>query len=338
MKRDPLFHVGDVPVYGDRILSPMAGYSDVPYRAICRAFGSAMHYTEFVAVDVLQDGRNKMWHLLDHKPDEHPLVFQIFGNDPQKFLRAGQNILPLGPDIIDVNMGCSTRRVTGRGAGVGLMREPAVVAELFGVLTRHLPVPITAKIRLGWDDRVNFLEIGRILEENGAALIALHARTKEQQYRGEADWDAIAALKQAVTVPVIGNGDVRTPEDVSRLQQYTGCDAVMIGRGAVGNPWIFAGRRREELTYDDFLATVRLHLAEMLAYHGDYGLVLLRKHLKRYFRGLALLRPWVAQMMEAESPAALEMILAETATVVATESDGRIGSLLRQETPASELP
>lgn len=331
----PTFFAGNLPVYGNRILSPMAGYSDVPFRAVCRTFGSAMHYTEFVAVESLQGKPNAAWRLLDRQPDEYPVVFQIFGNDAQMILKAALNILPLRPDIIDVNMGCSTRRVAGRGAGVGMMRKPALVAETFQLLSSQLPVPVTAKLRLGWDDQMNYLKIARILEDNGAALIALHARTKEQKYGGKADWDAIARLKQEVSVPVIGNGDVRTPADAARLQTYTGCDAVMIGRGAAGNPWIFAGLEREELALGHFLATIEYHLDEALAYYGDYGLILLRKHLKRYFRGLQALRPWVPRLMQAGAAEDVRGLFAEMR--VLGGEDVKLAALMLEEERAAPL-
>ena len=283
---DPTFYVGDVPVYGDAILAPMAGYSDVPYRALCRAYGSAMHYTEFVPVEGLLGKKrdNRFWRRLDKKPDEHPLVFQIFGNNAAKILDAALRIQELGPDIIDINMGCSTRRVSGRGAGVGMMPQPALVAETFQLLTSNLDLPVTGKIRLGWDnDQRNFAEIARIMEDNGAALIAMHARTKTQQYGGRADWDSIAYLRSVVSVPVIGNGDVRTPQDIQALKDHTDCEAVMIGRAAIGNPWIFARHSKEELSRGEILYGVRLHAREMVDYYGEkYGLVLFRKHLKQY--------------------------------------------------------
>ncbi|MCC6603632.1 MAG: tRNA-dihydrouridine synthase family protein [Anaerolineae bacterium] len=290
MIQQPLFTVGDVPVFGDAILAPMAGYSDVPYRALCRAYGSAMHYTEFVPVEALLGKRvhERFRQRLDTQPGEHPMVFQIFGNNAQMLLDAARRIQEWGPDIIDINMGCSTRKVSGRGAGVGMMPQPALIAETFKLLSQHLEVPITGKIRLGWDaTQENFLEIGRILEQNGAALIAMHGRTKVQKYGGEANWDAIAALKQAVSVPVIGNGDVQTPEDIDRMKTHTGCDAVMIGRAAIGNPWIFARQRREELAIGDIIQAVRLHAREMVAYYGEApGLRQFRKHLKRYFEDI----------------------------------------------------
>ncbi len=310
MINEPTFWVRDIPVYGDVILSPMAGFSDVPYRALCRAFGSSMNYTEFVPVDSLQGKRNPLWNRLNKKQDEHPIVFQIFGNDAQKFLRAAQRIEELGPDIIDINMGCSTRKVSGRGAGVGMMIQPELVAETFRLLTKHLSVPVTGKIRLGWDDdQRNYLEIARIIEDNGASLVALHARTKEQKYNFEADWDAIAELKQAVNIPVIGNGDVRFPADIDAMKAHTGCDAVMVGRAAVGNPWIFSRKNRADLMVKEIADAVRLHLKEMLAYYGDPdGLVLFRKHLRRYFSGYSvksLLRP----MLLTEDVAEFERLL-----------------------------
>ena len=284
--REPTFWVGDVPVYGDAILSPMAGYSDVPYRAICRFFGSAMSYTEFVPVEALlgRKRNNRFWQRLDRKPDEHPLVFQIFGNNAQMILDAALRIEELEPDIIDINMGCSTRKVSGRGAGAGMMPQPTLVAETFQLLSSSLSVPVTGKIRLGWDnDQRNYAEIARIMEENGASMVALHARTKAQNYGGQADWDEIARLCQTVSVPVIGNGDIRTPEDIERMKARTGCDAVMIGRAAIGNPWIFSRLQRKELSTTEITATVQYHLREMVDYYGEkLGVVLFRKHLKHY--------------------------------------------------------
>ena len=290
MPQDVKFCVRDVPVHGDVILAPMAGYSDVPYRALCRAYGSAMHYTEFVPVEAL-NGRqrdNRFWRRLDKKPDEHPMVFQIFGNNAHKLLDAAMRIEELEPDIIDINMGCSTRRVSGRGAGVGMMPQPGLVEETFRLLSANLKVPVTGKIRLGWDsEQRNYAEIARIMEDNGAALIAMHARTKTQKYGGKADWDAIANLRSAVSVPVLGNGDVRTPDDIKAMKDHTGCDGVLIGRAAIGNPWIFARIEKANLGRKDILAAIHLHMKEMVAYYGEQtGLVLFRKHLKEYVSGL----------------------------------------------------
>ena len=311
--QEPTFFVKDIPVYGDTILSPMAGYSDVPYRALCRSYGSAMHYTEVVPVDAFLGRRinGRYTRRLDKKPDESPMVFQIFGNDAQQLLAGAQRMMQFEPDIIDVNMGCATRKVSGRGAGVGMMPQPDLIAETFRLLTSHLPVPITGKIRLGWEEsQKNYLEIARILEDNGAALIAMHARTKLQKYGGKADWDAIAELRQAVGVPVIGNGDVQTPADIERLKAHTGCDAVMIGRAAIGNPWIFARIDKTDLVYDDVVAAIRLHLTEMVAYYGEKeGMKLFRKHLKRYLQPFVAVQPRLPEMLTVTKQSELEALL-----------------------------
>jgi nifR3 family TIM-barrel protein len=302
---EPTFWVRDVPVYGDVILSPMAGYSDVPYRAICRAYGSAMNYTEFVPVETLLGRRsnNRFWQRLDKKPDEHPIVFQIFGNNAQKILEAALRIEELEPDMIDINMGCSTRRVSGRGAGVGMMPQPRLVAETFQLLSSSLSVPVTGKIRLGWDDKHrNYAEIARIMEDNGASLVAMHARTKAQNYGGQADWDEIARLRQTVSVPVIGNGDVCTPEDIERMKVCTRCDAVMIGRAAIGNPWIFSRLKRKEITTTEIVVTIQYHLREMVSYYGEkLGVVLFRKHLKHYLAEMPEVQALLPRMLQTTS-------------------------------------
>ncbi|MEM9773661.1 MAG: tRNA-dihydrouridine synthase family protein [Chloroflexota bacterium] len=311
---DPTFHVAHIPIYGDVILSPMTGYSDVPYRAICREYGSAMHYTEFVPVEALgkhRDPQNKFWKRLDKQPGENPMVFQIFGNDPQLIVDVARRIESLEPDIIDINMGCSTRRVSGRGAGVGMMKDPDVIAQTFQLLNKHLTVPVTGKIRLGWEENKNYVEVGRILEDSGAQLVAMHGRTKEQKYTGYADWDAIAELKQSVSIPVIGNGDVIEPEDINRMKAYTGCDAVMIGRGAIGNPWIFSRRSRADLTYAELFEAIRIHLIEMLNYHGNpNGLLLFRKHFKKYVQNIGPIEQMMENFMQAQTAERFEEALA----------------------------
>ena len=313
-EKEPTFFVEKIPVYGDVILSPMTGYSDVPYRAICREYGSAMHYTEFVPVEALggkPDSSNKFWRRLDKQKGEFPMVFQIFGNDPKKICDTAMRIEELEPDIIDINMGCSTRRVSGRGAGVGMMKEPKVIAETFRLLTNHLSVPVTGKIRLGWEENKNYVEVGRVLEDNGAQLVAMHGRTKEQKYNGTADWDAIAELKQAVSIPVIGNGDVFEIDDIDRIKAYTGCDAVMIGRGAIGNPWIFSRMQRADLTLKELLRTIRIHVNEMVSYHGPAGLMQFRKHFKKYIQNVAPLEDALPQFMAANSLETFENCLVE---------------------------
>ncbi len=295
MTSRPAFYVRDIPVHGDAILSPMDGFSDLPFRLICRELGSAMSYTEFVNVDELAATRKKdakCWRKLEFHPGERPMTFQIYGHDVDRMVAVAQRLQELPPeqrpDIIDVNMGCYVRNIAERGAGSGLLRFPDRIEALFRRLSAALRVPVTGKIRLGWDDLSrNHVDNARRLEDNGASLIAVHGRTKSQGYGGQADWDAIAEVRQAVRIPVIGNGDVKTAADIARLRAHTGCDGVMIGRAAIGNPWIFAGKDRAQVTLDEKVRLMRRHLALNLDFYGPrFGLLLFRKHAARYIHGL----------------------------------------------------
>lgn len=280
----PAFFIRELPVIGDLILSPMDGISDAPFRSVAHSLGSALSYTEFInAIDIM-NGYPRLEELLYFAPEERPVVYQIFDDEPDRLVQAARRIIAHQPDIIDINMGCSARCVSGRGAGAGLLRTPDKIARIFSTLTRELDVPITGKIRLGWDaDSRNYLEIAKIIEDNGGSLIAVHARTRDQGYTGTVDWDAIAEIKQAVSIPVIGNGDVKTVADIDRIKAQTGCDGVMIGRAAIGNPWIFSRLERHEVPPALERETIHHHLYANLAFYGaDRGLTLFRKHLKRY--------------------------------------------------------
>jgi len=279
-----VFAIKNIPIYGDLILSPMDGYSDLPFRVVCRELGSAMSYTEFInALDILQ-GHPFVHQKLAFLPSEQPVVFQIFDNNPKRLLEVALRLCERGPAVIDINLGCSSKNVSGRGAGAGLLRTPLKIARIFRMLSRALSVPVTAKMRLGWDeDSRNYLLVARIIQENGGALIAVHGRTRQQGYRGQADWEAIAEIRQAVSVPVIANGDVRTVADIERIKALTGCPAVMIGRGAVGNPWIFSRLDREQVPFEDVQRVLRRHLELSLDFYGaERGLVVFRKHARRY--------------------------------------------------------
>lgn len=304
MNDSPSFHIGNLPVYGRAILSPMDGFSDLPFRSLTRRLGSAMSYTEFVnAMDVV-NGHPHLEQRLKFLEKERPVVFQIFDDDPGRLLQAALILRRRDPDIIDVNMGCSAKTVAGRGAGAGLLREPNKIAEIFRSLTRELDIPITGKIRLGWDDNnLNYLEVARTVEANGGSLVAVHGRTKQQAYRGKANWKTIAEIKAAVNIPVIGNGDLRKVRDIQRMLDFTGCDAVMIGRGAIGNPWIFAGLDREEVGLDQVRETMLLHLDSMLDFYGaERGLVLFRKHAARYVSPFGLDHGQREKLLTCERP------------------------------------
>jgi nifR3 family TIM-barrel protein len=283
-KPSPVFRVREIPIYGDLILAPMDGVSALPFRAIVRELGSAMSYTEFInAIDVVYTHP----HLKDrlcYDESERPVVFQLLDNDPERLLKAALRLRPMNPDIIDINLGCAVKPVCTRGAGAGLLREPAKVALIFNSLSKALDIPVTAKIRLGWDDaNRNYVEIARIVEDNGGSLVAVHGRTRQQGFNGCADWDAIAEVKQALSIPVIANGDVRSTTDIAAILAHTGCDAVMIGRAAVENPWIFSRMDRADVPREQVKATLRAHLARNLDMYGpERGLVLFRKYAKGY--------------------------------------------------------
>jgi tRNA-dihydrouridine synthase B len=279
----PNFHVREIPIYGDRLLAPMDGYSDWPFRSLCRELGSAMSYTEFVKVEKILSRSKEPAKRLYFTEVERPITFQIYGDDPDLIIKAALIVQEWKPDIIDLNMGCPAKSIADRGAGVGMMPSPLKIARTFKKLTSTLRVPVTGKIRLGWDKNKNYKLIARIVEENGGSLIAVHGRTKEQRYAGNADWDAIAEVKSLVKIPVIGSGDVRTVDDIQRMKNHTGCDAVMIGRGALANPWIFSGLDREQVPPEQVQETVRRHLAKSVEFYGDEdGSRLFRKYAVQY--------------------------------------------------------
>ena len=300
----PAFWVGDIPVWGRAILSPLDGSSDLPFRAMARRLGSAMSYTEFVnAIDVV-NGAPNLDERLTFLEEARPLVFQVFDDDPERLVEAVHILMPRQPDIIDITMGCSARTVASRGAGAGLLRTPDKIAAIFRRLSDEVDVPVTGKIRLGWDEEnLNYLDVARIVQDNGGQLLAVHGRTKEQAYRGQANWAAIAEIKAALKIPVIGNGDVKRVADIQRMISATGCDGVMIARGAIGNPWIFAGLDRDEVSDAQVRDTMLAHLDSMLAFYGEErGLVLFRKHAARYITPYRLSKPQRELLLTAATP------------------------------------
>ncbi|MBM4423318.1 MAG: tRNA dihydrouridine synthase DusB [Chloroflexi bacterium] len=306
------FSVRHIPIFGDAILSPMDGFSDMPFRLICRELGSAMSYTEFVSVDELSHNVKRAHRKLQFDPSERPMTFQLYGHDEDRLVEAASRVEQLGPDIIDLNMGCWVNSISNRGAGAGLLREPAKIARIFTRLTQTLRVPVTGKIRLGWEAAArNYLEVARVLEESGASLIAVHGRTKAQGYRGEADWEAIGEVKAAVRIPVVGSGDVKTVADIERMKRRAGVDAVMIGRAAIGNPWIFARKERNEVARGEIVALMRRHLALNVGFYGEEGgVVLFRKHAARYIPEDAASRSFRIAMLTVKSRAELDILIA----------------------------
>jgi nifR3 family TIM-barrel protein len=315
MRSLPAFFVRSIPVWGDLLLSPMDGYSDMPFRSVCRELGSAMSYTEFInAWDVvINKDLKKIRQKIQFLPEERPVVFQLFDSEPDRLLEAALRLQEFGPDIIDVNMGCSASCVSGRGAGAGLLRAPWKIARIFSSLTAALDVPVTGKIRLGWDDsKRNYMLVARVIEEYGGSLVAVHGRTKVQAYKGQADWDAIAEIKQELSIPVIGNGDVRSVADISRMKAYTGCDAVMIGRAAIGNPWIFSCLDRDQVSPDQVQAMMLRHLERMLAFYGEeLGLLRFRKHASHYLSPYALTKEQRERLFTCQTVSEFTSLLSE---------------------------
>lgn len=248
-----------------------------------------MSYTEFVSAEALSHNTKRSWRYFEFLPFERPMVFQLFDHDIERLATQCKRAADrLNPDIIDINMGCSVANIAQRGAGAGLLRTPAKIAALFNRLSHELSIPVTGKIRLGWDDQSrNYLEIAHVLEDNGASAVAIHGRTKQQAYKGEADWNPIGEIKAAVKIPVIGNGDVKCVADIERIKAQTGCDAVMIGRAAIGNPWIFQRKDKAQVTFAERATLVRRHLAAMTDYYGpELGVILFRKHVVKYIKGV----------------------------------------------------
>jgi nifR3 family TIM-barrel protein len=282
--KTPDFYVKNIPIYGRFILAPMDGFTDSPMRQLYRSFGSAISYSEFLnGIDVTM-GNPHLESQLSFIECERPLVYQIYDDNPDRFLKSALKIIKRQPDIIDMNLGCSVRKISNRGAGSGMLRDPQKIALIASSLVKNLSVPITAKIRLGWDEStLNYLEIAHILEDCGISLIAVHGRTRKQEYTGKADWNAIAEVKASVRIPVIGNGDILSYAEGLQLLKSTGVDGVMIGRGAIGNPWIFSGSDRSQVTTGELFAVIDRHLHLMLAHYSERVAVLMfRKHLLRY--------------------------------------------------------
>ncbi len=223
-------------------LAPLAGISNLPFRLIARSQGCSLAYTEMISANGLVRKTAKTYEYLKTCPGDRPLGTQIFGADPQIMAQAVRIVEDSGVDLIDINMGCPVKKVIKTGAGAVLMKEPVLVGRIVDVVKKAVKIPVTAKIRSGWNRfSINAVEIAKILEDCGADAITVHARMADQGYSGQADWKIIAAVKKAVKIPVIGNGDIRQPQDALRMIDETSCDAVMVGRGVLGNPWIFKG-------------------------------------------------------------------------------------------------
>jgi hypothetical protein len=279
------------------ILAPMAGISDLPYRLIMKPAGAALVFTEMVsAVGLVRaKGRNRTFELLESRPEERPLGVQLFGSDPE-YLAQGARLVASYADLIDLNLGCPVPKVTKGGGGSALLRDPEQIRRIVARMRAAWDGPLTVKIRSGWDvEQLNYLEIGKIAQEEGADAITLHPRTRSQGFAGLSDWTHLRRLKEALTIPVIGSGDIFTAADGLRMLTETGCDAIMIGRGGYGNPWLLA-ELAARLQGEDWQPPSPAERAEVAHRHLDLALKILgerrslgemRKHLCWYARGLS---------------------------------------------------
>ena len=288
--------IGNVQLDNEVFLSPMAGVTDLPFRTICKEKGCGMLYTEMINAKALCYDDENTKKMLNLEDDGHPVAVQIFGSDPEYMGKAASIMNQYTNDILDINMGCPAPKVIKNGDGSALMRNPKLAAEVLTAVVKNSKKPVTLKIRKGWDDNsVNALEIAKIAEECGISALAIHGRTREQFYSGKADWDIIAEIKQSINIPVIGNGDVFDVQDAVNMLEKTKCDAIMIGRGSQGNPWIFnrinhymkTGEVLPEPTLEEKISTAIKHMNLAVAEHGEYVAVReMRKHIGWYLKGL----------------------------------------------------
>ncbi len=288
--------IGDVYLSNPLIMAPLAGVTDLPFRKIIKDHGAALVYTEMVSAQGLIHNNQQTHRILDIDQKEKPVSVQIFGKEPEILVEAAHMAVERGAAIIDVNMGCPVPKIARNKEGCHLMLNPDLVGIIIRNLTDALTVPVTVKIRKGWDHgRINAVQIAQIAEQAGASAIAVHGRTRDQFYSGKSDWDIITRVKEAISIPVIGNGDILEPEDTLKMMEQTGCDGVMIGRAAMGNPWIFSrartyletGRIPPAPSIPGRIATAVLHLHSLVNYKGEItGVKEMRKHASWYIRGM----------------------------------------------------
>ena len=293
-----MWKIKNVEINGKIVVAPMAGISNMTFRRICKSMGASLVVAEMVSDKAITYGNEKTFELLRMNDDERPISQQIFGSDVNSFVEAAQIVEKrMKPDIIDINMGCPVPKVAVKNqAGSALLKNPEKVGEIIKAVVEAVKVPVTVKIRSGWDESsINAVEIAKIAEANGASAITIHARTRAQGYSGRADWNIIKAVVDAVNIPVIGNGDVVSCFDAKKMLDETGCSAVMIGRGLLGNPWLVrecveyleSGKLPNPIDYNEKIDMMEYHLKKLCEDKSEKQAVLeIRNHLLNYLKGL----------------------------------------------------
>lgn len=289
-------NIGNVYIENNVFLAPMAGVTDLPFRQVCKKFGAGLLYSEMISSRGLYYNDKKTELLIKFDSFERPFAIQIFGNEPDIMLYGAKKIQELvNPEIIDINMGCPAPKIVSNNDGSALMKDPILAGKIIEKVCSNINIPVTVKFRKGWDENsINAVEFAHIAEESGASAITVHGRTREQFYTGKSDIEIIKKVKENIKIPVIGNGDIVTPEDALNMFNYTGCDAIMIGRGACGNPWIFSQVNDflKNMTYKipsskERLDIAKEHLESICRYKGEYiGIKESRKHLAWYIKGM----------------------------------------------------
>ena len=311
--------LGEFPL----LLAPMEDVSDPPFRALCKQYGADMMYTEFISVEGLIRDATKSVQKLDIYPEERPVGIQIFGANLDSMMRAAEIVEEANPEVLDINYGCPVKKVVNKCAGAGILKDIPKMVELTKAVVRSTNLPVTVKTRLGWDSNsIKINEVAERLQDTGIKALSIHGRTRQQMYKGEADWTLIGEIKNnpRIHIPIFGNGDINSPEKAKEYRERYGVDGIMIGRAAIGNPWIFAqikhyfktGEHLPEPTLKDKLKAVRQHITHSVEWKGEVlGILEMRRHYTNYFRGLRNIKYYRSKLVQENNLDIIFQILSE---------------------------